>query len=175
MEKGIEHVNFSKNPFGKVGWASRWSFSPNSAWHRIETKTIGKTHPTLQMKFIKKLRKGDFEIKMENRSINVPIYSLSETYCTSFYVSMVPKLRPLNWTFSNSHFHSDFLKFCSHRTLRKFNLDYCLEKYECTDSFENNWANFTLRFDSLCSHPAILRVVRDANGMKCMTFWKSAS
>ena len=103
-----------------MGWASRWSFSPNSTWNRIETKTIGKTHPTLQMKFIKKLRKGDFEIKMENRSINVPIYSLSETYCTSFYVSMVPKLRPLNWTSSNSHFHRDFLKFCSHCTLREF-------------------------------------------------------
>ena len=32
-----------------IKWAasSRWSFHPNSAWDRIETMTIGKTHPSL--------------------------------------------------------------------------------------------------------------------------------
>ena len=36
--------------FLKWGAASRWSFRPNSAWVRIETTTIAKTHPTLLTK-----------------------------------------------------------------------------------------------------------------------------
>ena len=33
----------------KRGASSRWSFRPNSAWGSIETATIGKTHPTVQI------------------------------------------------------------------------------------------------------------------------------
>ena len=36
----------------KWGASSRWSFCPNSAWSSIETTTIGKTHPTVELKIV---------------------------------------------------------------------------------------------------------------------------
>ena len=43
----IKQLQQFENPILKWGASSRWPFRPNSAWGRIETTTITKTHPTL--------------------------------------------------------------------------------------------------------------------------------
>ena len=47
----------------KWGASYGWSFHPNYAWSRIETTTIGKTHPTLQT-----IDQGDYHTEITNLS-----------------------------------------------------------------------------------------------------------
>ena len=68
----------------KLQWgaSSRWSFGPNSALVSIETKTIGKTHPTLQVLvqlIIKHLTGKDHTVEnLYNRSyLDLKLYFLS--------------------------------------------------------------------------------------------------
>ena len=61
----------------KRGASSRWSFRPNSAWGRIETTTIAKTHPTLHCRLYNIL--GTL-IRQKYQFINL----LSETFRVFF-------------------------------------------------------------------------------------------
>ena len=61
----------------KWGASSRWSFRPNSTWGSIETSTIRKTHPTLQLlkfEFISSnLKKINFELSSQKNFYLKPI------------------------------------------------------------------------------------------------------
>ena len=45
----LPSVNCDINTFSILKWgaSAQWSFGPNITWGRIETMTIGKTHPTV--------------------------------------------------------------------------------------------------------------------------------
>ena len=90
---------------GKVKWGAslRWSFGPNSAWGRIETTTIGKTHPTLYQRN----RRGNNILTIHFFIINVVqciwfvAVNSSSIFIASFQNSLTSWSWPPHWIICN--------------------------------------------------------------------------